>query len=99
MLQKLKKRKRMENFEIQALRNVVKENSPDVVENLEKKFKEIRAEGKRISLSSSTMLAETLLAAHYMEAEQKEIVALYMGNESEARKRFQGNHSYSQQRA
>ena len=55
MLQKLKGRKKMENFEIQALRNVVKENSPDIVENFEKKFKEIRVEGKRKSLSSSTI--------------------------------------------
>ena len=31
MLQKLKKRKRIENFEIQALRDLVKENSLDVV--------------------------------------------------------------------
>ena len=32
ILQKLKKRKRMENFEIQALRKIVKENKEDVVE-------------------------------------------------------------------
>ena len=35
MLQKLK-RKRMENFEIQALRNVVKENGPDVLKTSRK---------------------------------------------------------------
>ena len=45
------------------------------------------------------MLAETLPATHYTEAEQKEIEALYMGSELEARKIFQGNCSYSQQRA
>ena len=33
MLQKLKKRKRMENFELQSLREVVKTNGPDVVKN------------------------------------------------------------------
>ena len=33
MLQKLKKRRKMENFELQALREVVKENSEDVVQN------------------------------------------------------------------
>ena len=43
------------------------------------------------------MLAETLPATHYTEAEQKEIEALYMGTESEARKRYQGNRFYSQQ--
>ena len=96
MLQKLKKRKRMENFEIQALRDVVKDNSLDVVENFEKKFKEIRVEGKRKSLSSSTMFTETLPATYYTEAEQKEIEAMYMGTELEARKRYQGTHSYNQ---
>lgn len=40
ILPKLKKQKRMENFEIQALRNVAKESGPNLVENFEKKFKE-----------------------------------------------------------
>ena len=47
MLQRLKKMRMIESFEIQALRNVVKENGPDVVANFEKKFKEIKVEGKR----------------------------------------------------
>ena len=47
MLQKLKKRKRIENFEIQALREIVKTNGEDVLENFEQKFKEIRVEGKK----------------------------------------------------
>ena len=74
MLQKLKKRKRMENFEIQALREIVKENNKDVVERFETKFREIRIEGKRKYLnSSSTMYTETLPQTYYTEAEQKEI--------------------------
>ena len=97
ILQKLKKRKRMENFEIQALRDVVKDNSLDVVKNFEKKFKEIRVEGKRKSLSSSTMFTETLPSTYYTEAENKEKEAMYMETELEARKRYQGNRSYSQQ--
>ena len=89
MLQKLKKRKRMENFEIQALREVVKDNTEDVAENFEKKIKDIRLEGKRKSLnSSSTMFTEILPATYYTEAEQKEIEAMYMGTESEARNLF-----------
>merc|ERR1712215_202287 len=56
MLQKLKKRRKMENFELQTLREVVKENGPAVVENFEKKFKEIRVEGKRKSLKESATL-------------------------------------------
>ena len=87
----------MENFEIQALRDVVKENSLDVVENFEKKNKEIRVEGKLKYLSSYTMFTETLPSTYYMEAEQREIEAIYMETEFEARKRYQGNRSYSQQ--
>ena len=94
----MKKRKRMENFEIQALRNVVKENGPDVVENCEKKFKEVRIEGKRKSLSSSTMFTETLPSKYYTETEKAEIEAMYMGTESEARKRFLRNNYFNRMR-
>ena len=87
----------MENFEIHALRNVVKESGPNVVYNFEKKFKEIKIEGKRTS-HASTMYTEQLPATHYTEAEHKEIEALYMGTESQSRKRFQRNRSFSQQR-
>ena len=60
MLQKLKKKKIMENFELQSLREVVKTNDPDVVKNFEEKFKEIRVEGKRKSLKdSATNYTET----------------------------------------
>ena len=95
MLQELKKRKRMENFEIQALREVVKDHNEYVVENFEKTFKEMKVKGKRKPLSFSTMFTETLPATYYTEAEQKEIEAMYMGTESEARKRYQRTHSYS----
>ena len=41
-------------FELQTLREVVKENGPALVENFEKKFKEIRVEGKRKYLTYIT---------------------------------------------
>ena len=41
---------------------------------------------------------ETLPATYYTEAETKEIEAMYMGTESEARKRFQRNNSFGQRR-
>ena len=44
MLQKLKKRRKMESFELQALREVVKENGQAEVQNFERKFKEIRVQ-------------------------------------------------------
>ena len=36
----------MDNFEYQALRNVIKEGGVDVIENLDKKFKDMKVEGK-----------------------------------------------------
>ena len=80
---------------MQALRNMVKECGPEVIEKFEKKFKEIRIEGKRKAVSSSTMFTETLPSMYYMEAK---IEAMYMGTESEARKRFQRNNSFNQRR-
>ena len=50
ILQKLKKRRKMESFELQTLREVVKENGQAVVQNFERKFKKIWVEGKRKSL-------------------------------------------------
>ena len=89
MLQKLKKRKRMENFELQSLREVVKTNDLEVVKNFEEKFKEIRVEGKRKSLKdTATHYTESPPTTYYTEAEQEQIEAMYMGKESESRKRF-----------
>ncbi len=89
----------MQNFELQTLREVVKENGPAVVENFEKKFKKIRVEGKRKSLKESTALyTKRLPPTYYTEAEQEHIEAMYMGTESEARKRFNNSRSRSQNR-
>ena len=38
----MRKRRKMENFEIQSLIKVVEEAGPNVVSNFEKKFKEIK---------------------------------------------------------
>ena len=87
----------MESFELQALREVVKENGQDVVQNFENKFKKIRVEGKRKSLKESTTLyTERLPPTYYTEAEQEHIEAMYMGTESEARKRLIYSRSRSQ---
>ena len=45
MLGKIKRRKKMESFKIQALRDVVKAGGEEVIENLEEKFIEVRVEG------------------------------------------------------
>ena len=96
MLGKIKKWKKMECFEIEILRDVMKEGGEEVLEKLEKKFIEVRVEGKRKSVSLSAMFTETLPRTHYTEAEQAEIEAMYMGSESEARKRFQRVNSFNQ---
>ena len=75
----------MENFKLQALREVVKENVADVVEKFEEKFKEIKIEGKRKPHGSLTMHADTLPTTHFTEAEHREMETLYMGTESESR--------------
>ena len=99
MLQKLKKRRKMESFELQALREVAKENGQNVVQNFERKFKEIWVEGKRKSMKESTTLyTEKPLTPYYTEAEQEQIEAMYMGSESEARKRFNNSRTHSQTR-
>ena len=45
-----KRRKKMESFEIQALRDIVKVGGERVIKNIEEKFIEVRVEGKRKSL-------------------------------------------------
>ena len=75
----------MENYELLTLREVVKENGPAVVQNFEKKFKEIQVEQKRKSLKESTALyTETPPPTYTTEAEQEHIEAVYMGTESKA---------------
>ena len=95
MLEKMRKRRKMENFEIQSLRNVVKEGGPDVVDNFKKKFKEIKIEGKRKAVSSLAIYTKQIPRTHYTE---EEIEAMYMGKDSEARKRLQRNNSFSRRR-
>ena len=52
MLQKLQKRKRMENFEIQSLREIVKTGGPDVVKTLRKCLRksELKEKGKPLKM-------------------------------------------------
>ena len=68
-----------------------------VVQNFERKFKESRVEGKIKFLKESTALyTERPPPTYYTEAEQEHIEAMYMGTESEARKRFNYCGSQSQ---
>ena len=88
------KRRKISKLVYQSLRNVVKEGGPDVIHKFKQKFKEIRIEGNRKAVSS-TMFSEKLLSTLYTEAEPE---AMYMGTESQARKRFQRNNSFNRKR-
>ena len=96
-LEKMRKRRKMEGFELQFLRNVVKESGPNVVTNFENIFKEIKIEGKRKDHNSSSY-AEKLPSTHYTAAEHREIETLYKGKESLSRQIYQRSRSQSLQR-
>ena len=81
MLEKMRKRRKMESFELQSLRNVVKEGGDDVVENFRNKFKEIKKEGKRKAMSSSAMYTDKLRRTYYTQEENQEIETMYMGKD------------------
>ena len=81
MLGKAKKRKKLDSFEFQALRTIVKSGGDEVIDKFEKMYRELRVEGQRKKLK------ETL----YMEAEKETKETLYMGTPSDARKRYQGD--------
>ena len=51
MIGRVSKRKKMDNFEYQSLRKVIKEHGVDVIENFNKKFKEMEVEGNRKSVA------------------------------------------------
>ena len=61
-----------------------------------KELRQRRLDLRKSHNSSSAMYTEAFSQTYYTEAEQKEIEAMYMGTESEARKRYQGNCSFSQ---
>ena len=95
MLENMRKRRKMESFELQSLRNVVREGGVDVVENFKNKFKEIKIEGKIKAVSTSAMYTEHLPRTYYTE---EEIEAMYIGKDSDARKILQWNNSFNRRR-
>ena len=66
MLEKMRKRRKIDNFELQSLRNVVKEGGPNIVSKFTKKFKKIKIEGKR-KFHASTIYMERFTANYYTE--------------------------------
>ena len=51
MLGHVVKRNRIDNFKYQSLRKVIKKRGVDVIENFDKKFKEMKVEGNRKSVA------------------------------------------------
>ena len=90
----VRKRMRMNNFEYQSLRDVVKEGREDVIERFEKMFKEMKVYGNRKSIagilyteSEPDRVPETYYTESVLET-------MYMGIKSKVRKRFQRQGSY-----
>ena len=87
MLGHVVKRKRIDNFKYQSLRNVIKKHGVDVIENFDKKFKEMNVEGNRKSVAGVLNTEPSHNDTHeayetkYTESELK---ALYKGTESQA---------------
>ena len=92
MLRIVKKRKRLDRFIYQALRDVVKLGGEDVIKNFEETFKRLQVEGCRKDGPFSVMYAEDMededdLSPHqYTKTEIKEMETLFMGTYREARK-------------
>ena len=85
-LGRMRKRKKMDNFKFQALRDVVKEGGDDIVEKFEKNFKVIKAEGKSVpALLYSESVPDKLPESYYTDSELK---MMYMGTEYEVRKQY-----------
>ena len=56
MLGVIKKRKRLDKFVYQSLRDIVKVGGENIVKNFESKFKELRVEGNRKEMNSSSVM-------------------------------------------
>ena len=92
MLGNVKKRKRIDKFEYQSLRNVVKVGGNDVLEKFEVKFKEMIVKGHRKSVPSvmyTEDVHDKLPETYFTKSELEEIKIMYIGTESEAWKRYQ----------
>ena len=94
MLGRVRKRKRVDGYELQALRDVVKKGGDDIIKDFQEEFKEVRVEGKRIKTSPVHCAGSSLGLSsgdHLLDSKytKEELEALYMGTSSEARKRFQ----------
>ena len=101
----MKKTKRIHSHELQALPDVVKKGGEDILNQFEDKFKEIRVEGKIMKtsaavyytdVSSNLSSGDPLIDSKYTE---DELEALYIGTQSEARKRFQRNGSFQKKQS
>ena len=75
MLGCVRKRNKVDNFEYQALRDVVKEGGEDVIKKFEKKFKEMKVEGNRKSVAGLMFTDPNIPQTHeakYMNPNQKQ---------------------------
>ena len=109
MLGIVKKRKKLDKFVYQALRDVIKLGGDNVVQNFEEKFKELRVEGNGKEVNSSSVMfteedeyfdAEEMKEddlddedQYESQIEDEDQETYFMGTQSQARKRFSNNRS------
>ena len=109
MLGIINKRKRLDKFVYQSLQDIIKVGGDNVVKNFEEKFKELRVEGNRKEVNSSSVMfteEDEYYDAEEMEEddlddkdqdesqiEHEDQETYFMGTQSQARKRFSTNRS------
>ena len=95
MLSWIRKRKKIDNHELQSLHDVLKRGGDKVSEEFEEKFQEVAVEGKKAKTTSTIHYTDSindkLPEGEYTE---EELETLYMGTPSKARKRFQRRRSF-----
>ena len=89
-----RKRKSVEMFQYQALRDVFKAGGYTVVKNFGEKFRELKVEGSRKKTVKTLYIRRNFQDLPNL----KNLQALFMGTESGARQNFQDRRSYSRGR-
>ena len=78
ILGRVRKKKRVDDYELQALRYVVKKGGDAVVEEFKKNFKEVKIEGKRKKASTSSILDRLLVIVFLSQSPKRRNWTPYM---------------------
>ena len=101
----IQKRKKIDKFFLETLRDIVKQGADHIIKRFEDKFKELKIEGCRRDGGSSPSVLytedEEFMDEDHLDDPETEMdmdvkETLFMGKESEARRRFRNNGPYRQ---